>query len=143
MVLGHQSKKSQNHENPFARIIFMTIFVFFCQFFFHNNVFKLQQVVSEHEIRVFLLSSFRSFQKFVIEQIEDEPEILKRFQKHFWKLDFKPNKPRILWLAENILWSLSEATQYGHFQCYWKIHWGLSQKPDPVDVLGKIQVRST
>jgi hypothetical protein len=49
MVLGHPSKKSQN-----LRKIFTTIFVFVGHFFFHIDVFKLQEAFSRHGIRVFL-----------------------------------------------------------------------------------------
>jgi hypothetical protein len=33
--------------------VFMTVFESIGQFFFQNNVFKLQEVISEHGIRVF------------------------------------------------------------------------------------------
>jgi hypothetical protein len=128
MVLGYPSKKSQNHGNPYAWKIFITLFELFGQFFFQNDIFKLQEDFSELGIRVILENDIGSFQTFLILQIWDEPEVLKRFQKHFWKQVSKPKKPRILWFSENTLWSLSQATQ-----CFWKIHWGLSQEPDVLE----------
>jgi hypothetical protein len=62
---------------------FMVIFEFVGQFFFQNDVFKLQEVFSELEIRVFLENGLESFQQFLILQILDKPEALKRFQKQF------------------------------------------------------------
>jgi hypothetical protein len=32
----------------------------------------------------------------------------------------EPKKPRILWFSEITVLSLSEATQLGHFQFFWK-----------------------
>jgi hypothetical protein len=63
----------------------MTIFVLL-----DNFSSKFQEDFSKHEIRVFL-------QTFLILQIWDKPELLllKKFQKHFWKLDSISNKPRI------------------------------------------------
>jgi hypothetical protein len=58
----------------------MAIFEIVVQFFFQNNVFKLQEVFSELEIRVFLDNEDESFQTFLIFQISDKPEVLKRFQ---------------------------------------------------------------
>jgi hypothetical protein len=60
----------------------MAIFEFVGQFFFQNDVFKLRALD-------------QSFQIFLILQISDKPEVIKRFQKQFWKLDSKPKKPRI------------------------------------------------
>jgi hypothetical protein len=64
----------------------MAILEFFGQFFFSNDVFKLQEDFSEHGIRVFLENGLGSFQTFLFLQISDKPEQLKRFQKQFWKL---------------------------------------------------------
>jgi hypothetical protein len=72
------------------------IFEFDVQLFFQNVVFKLREVFSELEIRVFLENGLGIFHTFLILQISDKPKVLKRFQKHFWKLDSKPKKPRIL-----------------------------------------------
>jgi hypothetical protein len=51
---------------------------------------------SEHEIIVFIENGLESFQTFLILQITDKPEVIKRFQKQFSKLDFQPKKPRVL-----------------------------------------------
>jgi hypothetical protein len=59
---------------------FITIYEFVGQFFFQNDVFKLQEVFSDLEIRVFLGNGLESFQTFLILQIQDELEVLKRFQ---------------------------------------------------------------
>jgi hypothetical protein len=48
---------------------FMTIFEFIEQFFFQNDVFKLQKVFSELEIRSFLENGLGSFQTLLILQI--------------------------------------------------------------------------
>jgi hypothetical protein len=48
---------------------FMTIFGFIGQFIFQNNVFKLQEVFSELEIRVFVENGLESFQLYLILQI--------------------------------------------------------------------------
>jgi uncharacterized membrane-anchored protein YitT (DUF2179 family) len=42
-----------------------------------------------------------------------------------------------IWILGNIMLLLFGVTQLGHFRCFWKIHWELSQKPD---VLGKNRV---
>jgi hypothetical protein len=63
MVLGHPSKHSQNYRYPY------TIFQFVGQFFFQNDVFKLQENFSELDIRVFLENGLGSFQTFLILQI--------------------------------------------------------------------------
>jgi hypothetical protein len=52
MVLGYPSMKSQNHGTPYVRKIFMTIFELVGQFFFQNDIFKLQEDFSELGIRV-------------------------------------------------------------------------------------------
>jgi hypothetical protein len=57
---------------------------------------KIQEIFSEHEIRVFLEKGHGSFQTFLILQFWNKPDVLKTFQKPFWKLDLKPKKPRIL-----------------------------------------------
>jgi hypothetical protein len=44
----------------------MAIFEFVGQFFFQNDVFKLQEDFSEHGIRVFLENDLGSFQKFLV-----------------------------------------------------------------------------
>jgi hypothetical protein len=79
----------------------------------------------EHSIRVILENDIGSFQTFLILQIWGKLEVLKRFQKQFWKLDSKPKTSHILWFSENTLCSLSEDFQWGHFQCFWSIYWGL------------------
>jgi hypothetical protein len=61
----------------------MAIFEFVGQFFFQNDVFKLQEDFSEHLISVFLENGLESFQIFLILQISDKLEVLKRFQKQF------------------------------------------------------------
>jgi hypothetical protein len=77
MVLGYPSMKSQNHGTPYVRKIFMTIFELVGQFFFQNDIFKLQEDFSELGIRVILDETI------LILQIKVEPEVLKRFQKQF------------------------------------------------------------
>jgi hypothetical protein len=44
----------------------MTVFEFVGQFLFQNDVFKLQEVISEFGIRVFLENGLVSFQAFLI-----------------------------------------------------------------------------
>jgi hypothetical protein len=61
----------------------MAIFEFVGQFFFQNDGFKLQEVFSELEIRVFIENGLISFQTFHILQISDKPKVLKLFQKQF------------------------------------------------------------
>jgi hypothetical protein len=61
----------------------MAIFEFFGQFFFQNNVFKFQEDFPEHGIRVFLGNGLGNFQAFLILQISNKLEVLKRFQKKF------------------------------------------------------------
>jgi hypothetical protein len=63
--------------------MFMVIFEFVGQFFFQNDVFKIQEDFSGHGIRVFLKNELGSFQTFLILQISDKPEMLKILQKHF------------------------------------------------------------
>jgi hypothetical protein len=70
-------------ESLTSNIIFMTVFEFIGQFCFQNNIFKLQEVFSELGIRVFLENGLENFQTFLILQILDKPEMLKRFQKQF------------------------------------------------------------
>jgi hypothetical protein len=77
----------KNHEvqrltgkNFSWEIFFMTVFDFIGQFFFQNNVFKLQEVFSELEIRLFLENRLGKFQACLLLQIS---EMLKRFQKQF------------------------------------------------------------
>jgi hypothetical protein len=103
MVLGYPSKKSQYHRNPYAWKIVMTIFEFVGQFYFQNDVFKLQEDFSEHGIREFLENGLGNFQTFL--QIWDKPDVPKTFQKQFWNLDSKPKKPRVLWFRK-IPWVL-------------------------------------
>jgi hypothetical protein len=62
---------------------FLVIFEFVGQFFFQNDVFKLQEVFSELEIRVFIENRLESFQQFLILQILEKPKVLKRFKKLF------------------------------------------------------------
>jgi hypothetical protein len=71
----------------------MTIFEFIIPFLFRNDVFNLQEVFSELEIRVFLENGLVSFETFLILQIL---EVIKRFQKQFRKLNSKVKKLRIL-----------------------------------------------
>jgi hypothetical protein len=59
MVLEYLGKKSQN---PHSRKIFMTIFVFVGQFFFQNDIYKLQENFSEPGIRIILENGIGSFQ---------------------------------------------------------------------------------
>jgi hypothetical protein len=61
----------------------MVIFEFFGQFFFQNDVLKLQEGFSELEIRVFLGNGLGSFQTFLILQISNKPDVLKIFQTQF------------------------------------------------------------
>jgi hypothetical protein len=61
----------------------MSIFEFIGRFYFQNDVLKLQKVFSELGIRVFFENELGSFQEFLILQIRDNPEMLKRFQKQF------------------------------------------------------------
>jgi hypothetical protein len=46
----------------------MTVFEFIGQFFFLNDVYKLQEVFSKHGIRLFLGIELGSFQAFLILQ---------------------------------------------------------------------------
>jgi hypothetical protein len=66
MVLGHPSNTSQNYGNPCSWKIFMAIIEFVGQFFFQNDVFKLQKDFSEHGIRKFFRNGLGSFQVFLI-----------------------------------------------------------------------------
>jgi hypothetical protein len=52
--------------NPFSWKICMTIFELVVQFYIQNDFFKLQEVFSEHGIRVFLENGLGSFQTFLI-----------------------------------------------------------------------------
>jgi hypothetical protein len=61
----------------------MAIFEFVVEFFFENDVFKLQEDFSEHGIRLFLENGLGSFLTFLILQICDKPDVLKTFQKQF------------------------------------------------------------
>jgi hypothetical protein len=61
----------------------MVIFEFDGKFFFQNYVFQLHEVYSELEIRIFLKNGIGSFQTFLILQISDKLEVLKRSQKQF------------------------------------------------------------
>jgi hypothetical protein len=54
--IGYPSKNFQNHSNPYARKIFMTVFEFTGHFFIQNDVFKLQEVFLELGIGLFLES---------------------------------------------------------------------------------------
>jgi hypothetical protein len=116
---------------------FITVFEFIRQFFFQNEVFQLQEVLSELEIRVFLENGLGSFQTYLILQIWDNPEVLKRFLKQFWKLDSKPNIKRILLFSKIPCCLFPKSLNKAMFSVY-EI-WKLSQKPE---VLGKIQIRS-
>jgi hypothetical protein len=59
------------------------IFEFVGQFFFQNDAFKLQEVFSELEIRVFLENGLGSFQALLIFQMSDKPAVLEKFQKSY------------------------------------------------------------
>jgi hypothetical protein len=83
MVLRNPSNKSQNYRNPYTCKNFMAIFEFDVQFFYQNDILKLQEDFSEYEIRVFFENGLGSFQIFLILQISDKPEVLKRFQRQF------------------------------------------------------------
>jgi hypothetical protein len=48
---------------------FINVFEIIGEFFFENDVFKFQDVFSEHGITVFLDKGLGSFQKFLILQI--------------------------------------------------------------------------
>jgi hypothetical protein len=61
----------------------MAIFEYDGQSFFQNYVFKLQEIFSELEIRVFLEIGLGSFQTFLILQNSDKPEVRKKSQKPF------------------------------------------------------------
>jgi hypothetical protein len=63
----------------------MTIFEFIRQFHYENDILKLQEVFSDHGIRVFLENGLESFQAYLILQIRDTPEMLKRFQKQIFR----------------------------------------------------------
>jgi hypothetical protein len=54
----------------------------------------------EHGIRVFHEKGLGSFQTFLIIQIWDKPDVLKTFQKQFWRPNIKPKKLRILWFRK-------------------------------------------
>jgi hypothetical protein len=53
------------------------------KFFLQNDVLKLQKVFSDLGIKVFLENGLGSDQAFLIFQIREKPEMLKRFQKQF------------------------------------------------------------
>jgi hypothetical protein len=77
-------------------------------FFFQNNVFKLKEDFLELGIG----NGLQSFQIFLVLLIWDEPKVLKRFQKQFWK----PKKPRYTpvfrkYFVVSFLWSLFEANR--------------------------------
>jgi hypothetical protein len=61
----------------------MTVFEFIGQICFQNDVFKLQEVFSELQIRVFLENGLGSFQTFLILPISDKPKVLKKFKNSF------------------------------------------------------------
>jgi hypothetical protein len=74
--------------------------------FFQIDNYNIQEDFSELVIRVYLENVLGSFQAFIILQIWDKPLVIKRFQIQFWKKKLK----------------IKETTQYGHFQCFWKIN---------------------
>jgi hypothetical protein len=76
---------------------FICVFEFIGQFFFQNDVFKLQEVISELEIRVFLENGAGRFQAFLILQISDKQS------KKIPKI--------VLKTRQKTVWSHSEATQ--------------------------------
>jgi hypothetical protein len=59
----------------------------------------------------------------------------KKIPKIVLKTGFKTKETTYSLVSENSLLSLFGTAILGHFQCFWKIHWGLSQESD---VLGKI-----
>jgi hypothetical protein len=81
MVLEYPSKKSQNNGNPYTWTIFMPIFEFVGQFFFQNDVHKLQEDFSEVGIRVFLENGLASLQTFLTLQTCDKPEVILKIPK--------------------------------------------------------------
>jgi hypothetical protein len=56
-----KKNRSINSKMVNFRGFFMTIFEFIGKFYYPNDVFKLQEVFSELEIRVFLENGFGSF----------------------------------------------------------------------------------
>jgi hypothetical protein len=63
---------------------FLTILIYFYKFTSKMMfLYKLQEVFSELRIRVSLENGFGRFQAYLILQIWDTPELLKRFQKQF------------------------------------------------------------
>jgi hypothetical protein len=58
--------------------IFMIIFEFFGQFYFQNDVFKLQDILLWGDLSI-PWNELESFQTFLILQIWDKPEVLKIF----------------------------------------------------------------
>jgi hypothetical protein len=70
-LLGYtQSKEFRDLQESLTwKKFFMAVFEIIGQFFFQNDVFKLQKVFSEHEIRVFIENGLGSFQTFLILQI--------------------------------------------------------------------------
>jgi hypothetical protein len=75
MVLGHPSEKSQYYE-PLHLKNFHDYFSI-CWTIFLSRDF------SELGIRIFFENGLGSFQTFLILQILEKPEVLKRFQKQF------------------------------------------------------------
>jgi hypothetical protein len=67
----------------------MTVVSFIGQFFFQNDVFKLQEVFSELGIKLFLEKGLGSFKTFLILQISDNSEVSERFQKQDLKTRLK------------------------------------------------------
>jgi hypothetical protein len=59
-----------------------------------------------------------SFQTFLILQIGDKPDVLKTFQKQFWKLNTKPKKPRVLWFRKIPYGLLSKSLKEGIFRVF-------------------------
>jgi hypothetical protein len=103
-LLGYpKTKKFRDFQGSLINYVekkFMAVFEYIGPFFFQSDIFKLQEVFSEHGIRVFLEKRLICFQTFLILKIWDKPEVLKRFQKQFWKLVQKPKKPRIFWFRK-------------------------------------------
>jgi hypothetical protein len=102
---GHEKVPKPKFSRPF--------FGFIEQFYFQNDVFELQEVFSEHGIRVFLENErwkFSGISYFTdLRQTREAKKITKTVL-------------RILWFSENILLTLSGATQLGHFRGFWNIH---------------------
>jgi hypothetical protein len=113
MVLGYPCKKSQNYGSLYTWKIFMHIFEFFGQFFFQNDVFKLQEVFSELELRLelSLRTDSEVSRHFLFYRFETNQRWIEDFKNRFQNYTQIQKKLRILSFSENAVLSLSEATQ--------------------------------